>query len=136
MHNKETYYHYNFLANKYFKIVVCSFGRDIIYYKIKSLVNNINIKLPAKKVSSKTLEWFSLNNIKKLLYKVAKFTKFLIKTAIKIVADTFGINFMPSDLTDNNQSINVVVQLGDNTSNNKSTYTSNNSQSSSNDNNS
>lgn len=64
---------------------------------MKNLMINVNIKLLAKKFISENIEKFFLNNIYKLLYKVARFITSLIKTATNIVADSFNANFASSD---------------------------------------
>lgn len=58
---------------------------------------NPNIKLLAKNVTLKNIEKYFLNNINKLLYKIARFAKFLIRIATNIVANGFNTNFAPSN---------------------------------------
>lgn len=98
---------------------------------MKNLVTNTDMKLLAKNVTSENIEKFFLNNINKLLYKVARFMRSLIRTAINIVAGSSDVDFAPSDKIGDNPPTNPAVQSKDDISNDKNTsrFSSNNSDS-------
>lgn len=77
------------------------------------------MKLLAKNIISENIKMFSLNHINKLLYNVAGFIKFLIKTIANIVASNSNANSAPLDKTGGNPSINPAIQLNDDISNDK-----------------
>lgn len=76
---------------------------------MKNLVTNTDIKLLVENVPLQNIQKFSLNNIAKLLYEIARFTRSLKKTAINIVADSSNANFALSNKINNNLSTDPVV---------------------------
>lgn len=92
--DRKIHYCYNFLANAYFKAFVYNLTRNIVCHEIKNLGINVDIKFLVKNVIPKNIKKFVLNNIDKLLYKIAKFIKFLIKTIANIVASSSNIYYV------------------------------------------
>lgn len=99
----------NFFANNYLKILIYSFAKDIVYHKMKNLISNANMKFLAKSIILETLEQFFLNHINKLLYKVARFIKFLIRIVTNIVVGIFNINFIFFYLIYDNKLSNIAI---------------------------
>lgn len=59
---------------------------------MKNLVTNINIKLLTKNIIPKNIKKFFLNNIDKLLNKIAGSMRFLIKITANIITSSFNTN--------------------------------------------
>lgn len=69
---------------------------------MKNPISYTNIKLLVKNNTLKTIKPFFLNNINKLLYKTARFIKFLIKTTTNIVVSIANVNFTILELIGDN----------------------------------
>lgn len=130
------YYCCNFLVYPYFKTLILNFAKDNVCYNIKQIIARIEIKLPIDNVTSQTIKNFSLNNINTIFHKYASFIRFLITTAVNIVAID---DSMPNSFGNHqalvNIETNVVIDFNpDNYSSNKNSYLSDDYSSLSNDN--
>lgn len=63
MRDETVHYCHNILANTRFKAPIFDLTKDIIHHEMKQMVTKIKIKFLANNIISKTIEWFSLNNI-------------------------------------------------------------------------
>lgn len=76
---------------------------------MKNFVTNVDMKFPAKNIIFENMEKFSLNNIDKLLYKIAEFKRSLIKIVTNIIAGSSNTNSNSSDKTGDNLPTNPAI---------------------------
>ena len=91
------------------KVLICDFVKNIIRYKIKILMNNIDIKLLAKNFIFENIKKCPLNNIAKLLYKIIEFIRFLLKTTNNIIVNSSNANLLYLNKIYDNLLINPAV---------------------------